>query len=275
MKKKSSRWHGESSGGGAFDETSMRRSRSSRHGHGSSSPDGKSMRRSQSPDGKSLKSRRSGHTSRESAPLLAKVLGGGEDDERSTLVEAPELPALPTGSRAARALGEWAFIHNKAKDALEKLRKWEWAFEKEQAYPPTAEDKAFSNTYSTYSSKYVKYVTQLRAMEQEEDDGAGVGVERAAPISISDDAAFDGSYGSTGYGGSSSVDSGGGGGGGGGVARRFRPRRRRRRLWRTGSRRTSSWRPSLRSRRRPRPFCSRPAARRSSSLRSARSSSRL
>ena len=177
------------------------------------------MRRSQSPDGKSLKSRRSGHTSRESAPLLAKVLGGGEDDERSTLVEAPELPALPTGSRAARALGEWAFIHNKAKDALEKLRKWEWAFEKEQAYPPTAEDKAFSNTYSTYSSKYVKYVTQLRAMEQEEDDGAGVGVERAAPISISDDAAFDGSYGSTGYGGSSSVDSGGGGGGGGGGRR--------------------------------------------------------
>ena len=89
-------------------------------------------------------SHRNGGRSGRSAPFD----GAGESDEGDVL------PPLPDASEAVRSQPEYAQLASRAKEAREKLRKWERAFERDAGAPPTAADKGASNTYASYKRKY-------------------------------------------------------------------------------------------------------------------------
>ena len=93
----------------------------------------------------------------------------------------------PSGRKGTRSLGvdvsalseeqlsspEYRALETKARDALEKLGKWERAFEREQGEPPTDADKAASSTYMSYDKKLQQYTSRLSAL---------VGQYTAAPM---------------------------------------------------------------------------------------------
>lgn len=81
----------------------------------------------------------------------------GDEDE-------PPLPSLPEASSALRAQNDYAMLETKAREALEKLKKWERAFERDGGEQPSREDKAASGTYNGYKRKYKGYVQQLQEL---------------------------------------------------------------------------------------------------------------
>ena len=84
--------------------------------------------------------------------------GGGRGTSRRSAsrrtardgAEDEVLPPLPDASEAVRSRSEFATAQTRARDAQEKLKKWERAFERDYGETPTAEDKGNSNTYGNY-----------------------------------------------------------------------------------------------------------------------------
>ena len=175
-----------------------------------------SSRRTESPD----TGRRSGRTSRKS----------GSASKRSASREVPEekpsgasgaLPPLPEAGPTVRGksafdVGAFAAADARAKESLEKLRKWERAFERDYGEWPTDEDKGNSNTYQSCERKYRQLVTQMEQLIEDvggnppgevkvhevsttpggggggaavEDSGAGAIEEEVAALDVTDAAA--------------------------------------------------------------------------------------
>jgi cAMP-dependent protein kinase regulator len=77
------------------------------------------------------------------------------------------LPPLPDASGAVKGKSEFTSAQSRAKEALEKLKKWERAFERDHGGSPTAEDMSSSNTFSSYKRKYKQYVAQMQQLIEE------------------------------------------------------------------------------------------------------------
>jgi hypothetical protein len=73
-------------------------------------------------------------------------------------------PALPEINPALAEHPEVASLEAKARESREKLLKWERAYEREQGEPPRPEDRASSNTYTSYEKKYEAFRSQLEAL---------------------------------------------------------------------------------------------------------------
>ena len=85
-------------------------------------------------------------------------------------------PPLPEVDPALAEHPEVASLEYKAREAREKLLKWERAYEREQGEPPRAEDRAASNTYTSYEKKFDSYRAQLEALLAELAAGGGPSV---------------------------------------------------------------------------------------------------
>ena len=118
--------------------------------------------------------------------------------------------------KSAFDVGAFAAADARAKESLEKLRKWERAFERDYGEWPTDEDKGNSNTYQSCERKYRQLVTQMEQLIEDvggnppgevkvqevstttpggggggavEDSGAGAIEEEVAALDVTDAAA--------------------------------------------------------------------------------------
>jgi hypothetical protein len=107
------------------------------------------------------KSRRDNEKSERRSPDIKRSGGRGKNSRvesrsasrRTTRDEkgpVEALPPLPDASGAVKGKSEFTSAQSRAKEALEKLKKWERAFERDHGGSPTAEDMSSSNTFSSY-----------------------------------------------------------------------------------------------------------------------------
>ena len=172
--------------------------------------DRKSYRRPHEPSpSRGRKSRRDNEKSSRRSPDVKRSSGRGKSSRveshspgrptaRDEKDSAEALPPLPEASFAVKGKSEFTTAQSRAKEALEKLKRWERAFERDYGDLPTVEDMSSSNTFCSIKRKYKLYVAQMQQLIEEaaaadEPAGGSGGGESDAIASSSPDPAATGS----------------------------------------------------------------------------------
>ena len=141
-----------------------------KHGHHGSG----SAHEDSSPQGASQDRRASSQISSVTSTTLA-------NDDVDNTHGGSSLPALPHAVGTLSGNAEWAVALAQATEALNKCRKWERAFERQQGEAPTAQVKAASSTYGSFERRYLIACNQMERLVAHEtakvanfDDSLGV-----------------------------------------------------------------------------------------------------